>query len=115
MQIAAVKDHLQGVIRHSNSSYGAPPVLVQKKTGEMRMCIDYRRLNAKTSKDVYPLPRIEESLDLMSGAKPFSTIDRKAVYNQIEVEEQDKPKTAFTPPPPPPPLWSLSLTGCHLA
>lgn len=102
-QIVAVKEHLQdllqkGVIRHSTSGYGAPPVFVQKKNGEMRMCIDYRRLNSKTHRDVYPLPRIEESLDLMSGAKQFSTIDLKAAYNQIEVEECDKHKTAFTMP-----------------
>ncbi|XDV45359.1 hypothetical protein PO909_013473 [Leuciscus waleckii] len=86
------------VIRESSSPYASPIVLVQKKTGELRMCVDYRQLNAKTRKDAYPLPRIEESLDALSGAQWFSTLDLASGYNQVAVAESDKPKTAFCTP-----------------
>ncbi|KAL6463358.1 hypothetical protein MHYP_G00277490 [Metynnis hypsauchen] len=63
------------VIRESCSPYASPIVLVKKKDGSLRMCVDYRQLNSKTRKDAFPLPRIEESLDALSGAKWFSTLD----------------------------------------
>ena len=102
-QWQAVKDHIKQlldskVIRESSSPYASPIVLVKKKTGELRMCVDYRQLNAKTRKDAHPLPRIEESLDGLSGAQWFSTIDLASGYHQVPVAEADKAKTAFCTP-----------------
>lgn len=64
----------------------------------MRMCVDYRQLNAKTRKDLFPLPRTEKSLDLLSEARWFSTSDLASGYNQVEVVEKDHCKTAFCTP-----------------
>ena len=102
-QYQEVRQHLQellekGVICPSESSYASPIVLVRKKSGGLRMCVDYRRLNQKTKRDQYPLPRIEESLEALQGAKYFSTIDLASAYNQVEVAHQDRHKTAFTTP-----------------
>ena len=102
-QLAEVKEHLQdlldkGVIRPSQSNYASPIVLVRKKNGALRMCVDYRQLNAKVKRDAYPLPRIDESLDVLGGAKSFSTIDLASAYNQVEVAPGDRHKTAFTTP-----------------
>ena len=87
-QLAEVKQHLQdlldkGVIRPSQSNYASPIVLVRKKNGALRMCVDYRQLNAKVKRDSYPLPRIDESLDVLGGAKYFSTMDLASAYNQV--------------------------------
>ena len=102
-QFEEVKQHLQellkkGVIRTSQSDYASPIVLVRKKSGAIRLCVDYRRLNAKTRKDAFPLPRIEESLDALGGARYFSAIDLASAYNQVEVHPDDRHKTAFTTP-----------------
>lgn len=86
------------VIRESCSPYASPIVLAKKKDGTLRMCVDYRLLNSKTRKDAFPLLRIEESLDTLSGACWFSTLDLASGYNQVPVSEQDKPKTAFCTP-----------------
>lgn len=86
------------IIKESNSPYASPIVLVQKKDGGIRLCVDYRRLNAKTRKDAFPLPRIEESLDGLVGAKWFSTLDLASGYNQVEMAEKDRAKTAFCTP-----------------
>lgn len=86
------------VIRESSSPYASPTVLVQKKNGDLRMCVDYRQLNAKTQKATYPLPCIEESLDALAGAQWFSTLDLASGYNQVPVSERDKAKTAFCTP-----------------
>ena len=98
-----VKDHLddllaKGIIEESNSSYASPIVVVKKKTGDIRMCVDFRRLNAKIHRDSFPIPRIEESLDALQGATLFSTLDLASAYHQVEVELEDRPKTAFTTP-----------------
>ena len=98
-----VKEHINQllenqIIRESSSPYGAPIVLVKKKDGSLRMCVDYRQLNNKTRKDAFPLPRIEESLDALTGARWFSTLDLASGYNQVPVTEADRPKTAFCTP-----------------
>lgn len=85
-----------GVIEEGNGAWGFPVVLVRKKDGEVRFCIDYRALNSITKKDVYPLPRIDETLDALGGARFFTTLDLRAGYWQIKVAEEDKDKTAFT-------------------
>ena len=102
-QLAEVKEHLQdlldkGVIKPSQSNYASPIVLVRKKSGALRMCVDYRQLNSKVKRDAYPLPRIDESLDVLGGAKYFFTIDLASAYNQVEVDPADRHKTAFTTP-----------------
>ena len=102
-QLDEVKDHIRqmlrrGIIRESSSPYASPMVLVRKKSGKLRICIDYRLLNKKTRRDAYPLPRVEESLDVVAEGKWFSTIDLQSAYNQVEVEEDDKQKTAFCSP-----------------
>ena len=102
-QYEAVRAHIKQllesqVIRESCSPYSSPIVLVAKKGGSLRMCVDYRQLNAKTRKDAYPLPRIEESLDALTGAKWFSTLDLASGYNQVPMAEADRAKTAFCTP-----------------
>ena len=82
----------------SHSPYAAPVVLVRKKDGSLRLCVDYRRLNLKTVGDAYPLPRIQESLDALVGAQYFSTLDLASGYHQISMDPRDQHKTAFTTP-----------------
>ena len=71
---------------------------VRKKDGSLRLCIDYRRLNAKTIRDQFPLPRIEESIDAIGDAKLASTMDLASGFNQVAMDEEDQQKTAFTTP-----------------
>ena len=85
-----------GAIRRSNSPWASAIVLVKKKDGTLRFCIDLRKLNARTIKDAYALPRIEESLDSLNGARWFSSVDLKSGYWQVELDEESKPLTAFT-------------------
>ena len=68
------------IVEPSNSPYSAPMILVPKKNGALRPCIDYRRLNADTIKDVYPLPRIDDTLDALHGANYFTCLDLKSGY-----------------------------------
>ena len=85
-----------GIIRPSSSPYGSPCLLVAKKDGSTRFVVDYRKLNSFTIRDRYPLPRLDESIESFFGAKYFTTLDLLSGYHQIEVDENDKPKTAFT-------------------
>nr|KAG5705225.1 hypothetical protein BaRGS_011251 [Batillaria attramentaria] len=99
-----VREHLQqlldsGIIRRSHSPFSSNVVLVKKKDGALRLCIDFRQLNARTLKDSYALPRIEELLDALAGSKYFSVLDMKSGYHQIEVAEEHKERTAFTVAP----------------
>ena len=84
-----------GWIRPSMSPYGAPILFVKKKDGTIRMCTDYRALNKITKKNVYPLPRIDELLDRLQGARFFTKIDLRQGYHQIRIKEADVEKTAF--------------------
>ena len=99
----------QGVIRASSSSWTSPIVLVPKKNGGFRFCMDYRRINGITKKDVYPLPRIDDIFDTLSKTKYFTSLDLAAGYWQIALEEDSKPKTAFATI-----VVSMSSYKCHL-
>ena len=85
----------KGFIRPSVSPWGAPVLFVRKKDGSLRLCIDYRELNKVTVKNKYPLPRIDDLLDQLSGSSVFSKIDLRSGYHQLRVKAADIPKTAF--------------------
>jgi hypothetical protein len=89
---------IKGHIEPSTSPYGAPVLFVKKKDGTLRMCIDYRALNKLTIKNKYPLPRIDDLLDKLNGSTCFSSLDLKSGYYQIQIRDEDKPKTAFRTP-----------------
>ncbi|KAL7878188.1 hypothetical protein SRHO_G00048310 [Serrasalmus rhombeus] len=98
-----VRRHLQellaaGIIKESRSPYASPIVIARKKTGKIRMCIDYRTLNSRTIPDQYTVPRIDDALDCLAGSKWFSVLDLRSGYYQIEMAESDKEKTAFICP-----------------
>lgn len=101
--VDAVRKHLQelldsGIIRESESPFASPIVVVRKKNGSVRLCIDFRKLNLQTIKDAYALPHLEEAFSALAGSKWFSVLDLKSGYYQIEMEEADKQKTAFVCP-----------------
>ena len=85
----------QGVIRPSTIVWASPVILVKKKNGELRFCVDYRKLNSVTVGHAYPLPRIDDILDSFGKSKFFTPLDLRIGYWQISVAEQDCHKTAF--------------------
>jgi len=101
MMVDELRQHIQqlkdmGVIEESVSPWSSPIVLVRKKSGELRMCVDYRKLNSKTIKDSYRIPTIEELIDTLGGASWFATLDLSSGYHQVEIEESHRERTAFT-------------------
>ena len=89
---------MAGVIEPSQSEWSSPIVVVKKKDGNIRLCIDYRRLNSTTPFDAYPMPRTDELIDRLGGAKYITTLDLAKGYWQVPMKEEDKAKTAFTTP-----------------
>ena len=88
----------KGLIEPCKSPYGSPVPFVQKKDGSLRMCVDYRALNKHTVKNRYPIPRIDDLIDQLRGARVFSSLDLQSGYNQIRISEEDIFKTAFRTP-----------------
>ncbi|GBG67143.1 hypothetical protein CBR_g81568 [Chara braunii] len=85
----------KGWIRPSSSPYGAPILFVRKKNKDLRLCIDYRKLNMQTVKNAGPLPRIDDLLERLGGTKYFSKLDLKSGYHQISIQPNDRYKSAF--------------------
>ena len=101
--VEAISKHVdnmlsQGIIEPACSPWASNVVLVRKKDGSLRCCIDYRQLNAVTRKDAYPLPRVDNCLDAMASANFFSTFDLRSSYHQVVVAQEDRDKTAFICP-----------------
>ena len=99
-ELKVLKDYIEeslqkGHIRPSSSPCGAPVLFVKKKDGSLRLCVDYRSLNAITIKDRYPLPLIDTLLDRLKNAKIFTALDLRGAYNLVRVKEGDEWKTAF--------------------
>lgn len=84
------------IISPSTSPWSAPVILVPKKDGSLRFCVDYRKLNNITKRDVYPLPRIDDTIEALNGMKYFSALDLASGYWQIPVDKRDREKTAFS-------------------
>jgi hypothetical protein len=100
-ELAELKDQLKkllekGLIRSSKSEWGCPTLFVKKKDNFLRMCVDYRTLNAVTIENKYPLSWIDILFDQLSKAKVFSKIDLRSSYHQIKIRPHDIPKSAFS-------------------
>lgn len=100
MKVKEMIDDLltNNIIRESESEYASPIIVVPKKNGDKRLCVDYRALNKKTAKDRYPMPLIEDQIDSLSGKKYFTTLDLASGYHQIPILEECKHLTAFVTP-----------------
>jgi hypothetical protein len=85
-----------GYIRPSSSPWGCPTLFVVKKDKELRLCVDYRPLNAITIKNKYPIPNIDILFDQLAGAQVLSKVDLRSRYHQIKIHGEDIPKTAFS-------------------
>ena len=96
MERVDVREH--GIIKQAMSDWAAPTVIVKKKDDTIRLCVDYRRLNAVSRVDPHPMPRIDELIDMLGQAVHISTLDLTKWYWQVPVVETDQPKTAFTTP-----------------
>ncbi len=101
--VEALRKHLSqlkdaGVITESRSPYASPIVVARKKTGRIRMCVDFRTLNRRTVPDQYTVPRVEDALACLHGSKWFSVLDLRSGYYQVPMSEADKEKTAFICP-----------------
>lgn len=88
----------EGVVEKSSSAWSSPILLVKKKDGSFRFCVDYRKLNSVTQKDAYPIPFIDSILDKLRDARYLSSLDVKSAYWQVKVAESSRDKTAFTVP-----------------
>ncbi|CAK1599605.1 unnamed protein product [Parnassius mnemosyne] len=99
-RVRAMVEELEncGIIRESTSEYASPIILIKKKTGDYRLCIDFRALNKKTVKEHYPLPRIDDQLDNLSGFKYYTSLDLASGYYQVPMSESSKHLTAFITP-----------------
>lgn len=101
-QYQKIKDHIQSlykkIITKSTSPYASPIVVVRKKDGFVRLCVDYRKLNKKTVRDAFPPPKMEESLDALHGSTVFSTCDLVSGFQQIAMSPENQHKTAFVTP-----------------
>jgi len=86
----------QGIIEPCQSEWASNIVLVKKKDGNIRFCVDYRKLNDLTCKDAYPLPRIDACLDTLAGAAWYSTFDLRSGFHQVSIHPRDANKTTFT-------------------
>jgi hypothetical protein len=100
-ELVELKKQLQelldkGFIRPNTSPWGCPALFMKKKDKSLRLCVDYRSLNAVTIKNKYPLPRIDVLFDQLVGAKVFSKIDLRSGYHQIKIRASDIPKMAFS-------------------
>ena len=95
-ELQEMKD--DGIVEESTSEWASPLVIVKKKDGSNRICVDYWKLNAKTKFDAYPMPRIDDLLDNIGQSKYLTTLDLMKGYWQVQMDERDKEKTAFTSP-----------------